>query len=552
MPGINDLFNIGRSGIFAFQRAIHVTSHNITNQATKGYSRQEANFVAARPQGGLVPTGVEVSSVQRSVDAFIESQLTTVTGELGRHQARFDRLQQLEVVFTENESIGISHELNDLFNAFRDLSTFPENAGIRNVVLNEAQSLATALNQAANSLTDSRTAIDLVINQDLTTVNGLASQIASLNNEIHLAEVGGESANDLRDKRQVLVNDLAKLINIEVLSLPDGLTINVGGQLLVGGDHAHSLVQVIDPDNSALNHVAVERDDGSRFTITSRITGGELKGLLGVRDTELVEAQDRLDRLAAVVINEVNQQHEAGFGLDGTTGNALFAALGPLAPVARETNTGGAAGTSTSVLTAASLTMDNYEIRFTSATQFDVVNVTDGTTVLSAQAYTSGANIDFDGLRVVITNATGAPASGDVFSASAHKGAAGAIAVSLTAINKIAASSTAAGVPGNNINARSLVAIQTASQGTLGNVTLNEYHAATIADVGSDVAAAETQLDITQTEINQIQLLRESVSGVNLDEELAALLSFQRAYEASARLITTADEMFQTVLAMGR
>ena len=142
-----------------------------------------------------------------------------------------------------------------------------------------------------------------------------------------------------------------------------------------------------------------------------------------VRDADIQGYQDRLDRISAVLVNEINQQHEAGYGLDGTTTNSLFSALSPDAPLAKDTNSGGAAGTSTAISTAASLTMDTYEIQFTSATVFDVVNVTDGTTVLSAQAYTSGATITFDGLDAVITNGTGAPATGDAFTVSAHKGA---------------------------------------------------------------------------------------------------------------------------------
>ena len=321
---------------------------------------------------------------------------------------------------------------------------------------------------------------------------------------------------------------------------------------MVSGDHANTLVQELDADNDGVNDIALKRDDSSTIVITSKITGGKIKGLLEVRDIEIVEALDRLDRLAGVVINEINQQQEAGYGLDGTTSNSLFGALTPNAPTPHNDNTGGAVGTSTAILAPASLTMDTYEIRFTNATTFNVVNITDGTTVLSAQSYTSGANIDFDGLRAVITDGSGAPAASDVFRVSGHKGAAADISVALTNTAKLAASSTALGVPGNNVNALALVNIQTTTQSDLGNLTLGDYQAATIGSVGSDTAEVISRLEAKQAEFDQLRAIRESISGVNLDEELANLLSFQRAYEASARLISTADELFQTLLLMGR
>ena len=149
-----------------------------------------------------------------------------------------------------------------------------------------------------------------------------------------------------------------------------------------------------------MNDVAVQRQDGTKIVVTSKINDGEIAGQLTVRETDIQSYQDRLDRLAAVLVNQINIQHAAGYGLDGTTGNVLFSALTPDAPLAADTNTGGAVGTSTTVSTAASLTMDNYEVQFTSASVFNVVNVTDGTTILSAQAFTSGATITFDGLDV--------------------------------------------------------------------------------------------------------------------------------------------------------
>lgn len=552
MAGITNLFEIGRSGIQANQQGLSTASHNITNVGTEGFTRQRAILETGRPQGGVISTGVRVTDVTRLVDQFIESQLTDTTQDFGRFNIRHDLLQRVETVFIESDTGGINNAIDRLFNAFRDLSTFPEESSQRTLVLNEAQAVADTINLAATSLSQIRKDIDTAIGQNLSTVNSIATQMAELNAQIHFAESSGKTANDLRDRRAVLVNDMAELVNIETVEMTNGLAVMVGGQLLVSGDRNNTLVQVSDADNPGVNDVAVQRTDGTNFVVTSKINDGEISGRLTVRDTDIQGYQDRLDRLSAVLVNEINQQHEAGYGLDSTTTNSLFSALSPDAPLAADTNTGAAAGTSTTVSTAASLTMDTYEIQFTSATAFNVVNVTDGTTTLSAQTYTSGANITFDGLTAVITDGTGAPAAGDTFTVSAHKGAALDMAVSLTDLNKIAASSTLAGVPGNNLNALALVAIQSTSQSVLGGVNVDDYHATTVGNVGSDTSLAGFQRSAKQIEMDQVTSLRESVSGVNLDEELTRLLEFQRAFEASARLITTADELFQTVIGLGR
>jgi len=552
MAGINNIFEMGRLGIQAFQRGLSVTSHNITNAGTPGFSRQEVILETARPLGGVIPTGVKVAEVRRNVDQFVEAQLTDTTQDFGRLSTRHDLLIQVESIFTESDNLGLTSAVDRLFNAFRDLSTFPEGSGQRTLLLSEAETLADTFSQASASLTRIRSDIDSSIGRNLSEVNSLAEQIASLNEQIQLAESSGQDANDLRDKRAVAVTSLAELVNIETVEMTDGTAVMVGGQLLVSGNRSNSLVQVSDADNSGFNDVALQRRDGTNIVITGKINDGTISGQLTVRDSDVVGYLDRIDRLAGVLVNEINQQHAAGYGLDGSTGNLFFAALSPDAPLAKDTNTGAAVGTSTSILTASSLTMDTYEVRFSNATTFDVVDITTGATVLSAQTYTSGNNIDFDGLRVVITDGSGAPAAGDVFTVSAHKGAAADLAVSLTDNNQIAASSTAAGVPGNNLNALSLVGIQTTAQSTLGNLKLDDYHAATVGNVGSDVSLAGLQRDAKQVELDQVKSLRESVSGVSLDEELTRLLNFQRSFEASARVISTADELFQTVLTLGR
>ena len=511
-----------------------------------------------RPAQGIIGSGVQAAHVRQIVDLFLENQFTAGNEDLGFSTVRNTLLSQADGIVTETENLGISNAVTEFFNAFRDVATNPENSIERTVLLAKAQSLTQVFGGQAQAFNQMRVDADQEISRHIETINGLAARIATLNDDIFKAESSGRDALDLRDQRAALINDLAEVVDIEQVQLRDGIGINVGGQLLVGGNHANALTTIPDADNPPMHDVAFVRSDGSTFAISHLIQGGKVGGLLTVRDTDIVDFQERIDRLAAVLVNEVNQQHQIGYGLDDSTGQLFFSALSPQAPLADDRNGGTAIGTSVAItpVTGPPLqTFQNYEVQFSGPATFDVINVDTGATVIAGGSYISGSPFSFDGLDVVLT---GTPTAGDVFHVSAHKGTAQRFGVSVTNTDQIAAASqpstalTGSKVPGDNTNALALVGLHTSRQGALGDVTLNDYQAITIGNVGSAAREAELTLNTVTLEVDQLQALRESVSGVSLDEELTNLLSFQRSFEASARMITVADELFQTILSMGR
>jgi flagellar hook-associated protein 1 FlgK len=548
MAGISHIFNIARTGIQANQQGLATTSHNIANISTTGYSRQEVVLETARPAEGTIGSGVQVGAIRRTVDTFLENRLTAVKEDLGFITARNNFLVQADGIFTETDNTGLSFSLTEFFSAVRDVSTNPESAIQRTVMLANGEMLANQFMTVAQGLNQIRLDADGEIKRHVETINGLAGRIASLNDEIFKAESSGREAPDLRDTRSVLINDLAELVDIEQVTLRDGIGINVGGQLLIAGNHANALSTEPDSDNPPLHNVTFVRSDRSEVSISDKLYGGKIGGLLSVRDVDMVDFQDRVDRLAAVLINEFNQQHQAGFGLDGTTNNEFFSPVAPQAPLASDTNTGSATGVSVTITDPNLVTFQNYDVQFTGASTYSVMNTSTGAIVTSG-AYTSGSPISFDGLDVVMT---GTPAAGDAFSVKTQTGAALGFGVAVSTTDKIAASLTLGGIPGDNTNALALVAIHTNRQADLGNVTLNDYHTITIGDVGSGTRESILALNSKNQEADQLTALRESVSGVSLDEELTNLLSFQRSFEASARMITVADELMQTILGMGR
>ncbi len=548
MAGVSHIFNVARSGVQAHQQGLATTAHNIANINTKGFSRQQVVLENARPAEGVIGSGVQVGQIRRTIDTFLENQLTAEHEDLGFITSKHSLLVQADGVVTETDNSGLSHSVTEFFNALRDVTTNPESPIQRTVLLAKAQTLSSEFVKQAQGFNQIRLDANQELVRHVETVNGLATRIASLNDDIFRAESSGRDALDLRDQRAVLLNDVAELVDIEQVQLRDGVGINVGGQLLVAGNHANALSTIPDVDNPPMSDVAFVRSNGSAFSISSKLQGGKIGGLLQVRDGDVPSFQDRVDRLAATFINEFNQQHQAGYALDATTGNSFFSSITPPAPVPSDTNSGTAVGTSVAITDPTLLTFQNYEVQFSSASAYSVVDTTSGTTVTTG-SYTSGVAINFDGLDVVLT---GTAATGDVYSVDAHQGSAQRFGVALTDVDKVAASSTALGVPGDNVNALALVNLHTSRQTTLSSLTLNDYQTITSGNVGSATREAELLLNTTTLEFGQIQGLRESVSGVSLDEELTNLLSFQRSFEASARLITVADELMQTILNMGR
>lgn len=252
MSGISHIFNIARSGIQAHQQGLATTSHNISNINTKGFSRQEVVLETNRPAQGVIGSGVQVAHVRRTVDTFIENQLTAGNEDLGFITSRTTFLSEADGIVTETENSGLSHGITEFFNALRDVTTNPESPIQRTVVLAKGESLAQVFVEHSSAFNQIRLDANQEIRRHVETINGLAARVASLNDEIFKAESSGREAPDLRDQRAVLINDIAELVDIEQVELRDGIGINVGGQLLVGGNHANALSTIPDADNPLL------------------------------------------------------------------------------------------------------------------------------------------------------------------------------------------------------------------------------------------------------------------------------------------------------------
>ena len=380
MAGLFAIFDIAKLGLQANQRALQVVSQNLANVNTPGFSRQEAIFQetqAINVGAQLLGTGVQIVEVRRLVNNFVEAQINVSQQDTGRLQAQQDAFARLEGIFPDTANQGINAALNEFFNAFRDVANNPQGQTERTVLLDKASTLSQQFNKVANDLTHLRRDLNAQVNQTISEVNSLASQIGQLNGKITIAEAGGLTANDLRDQRGQLLNELGKRIEIHTFEDATGqVQVFVGrGNLLVERNTSLPLSGQAVASNGGYVNVFSNGHDISSF-----IGNGTLNGLLNQRDTTIPNVLNQINTLGASVVNEVNKVHINGYGLDSSTRNNFFSPLS-ITAAGNSGNTGtGTIGSG--VITANGLlTMHDYEIRFSTPTAYSIVDNTTGATI---------------------------------------------------------------------------------------------------------------------------------------------------------------------------
>ena len=252
MSGILGLMDIAKRALAAEQLGVEVTSHNISNVNTPGFSRQivyfETSMALPSPYGSL-GFGVDVTGIERAFSSFIVARLDQNTAFLGENKTIKSNLDQVASLFNETQATGMTELFTAFWDAWHALADNPSGAGERQALLTQAQNLADAFSSRADQLVQSRTAITQQIGPTIEQINNLAAQVAQLNGEIVSLEVNGEMANDLRDKRNLALNKLSELAGINYYTSGDG-TISVSlpnGASLVESVHSWDLSYTITP-----------------------------------------------------------------------------------------------------------------------------------------------------------------------------------------------------------------------------------------------------------------------------------------------------------------
>jgi len=423
-----DLLNTSLTGMLAFQRALQMTSHNITNANTPGYSRQVAEF-ATRIGGGAGKTyvggGTKISIIKRMYDQLLVEQLrNSATG-----QARFTALNsmagRIDSLLADADT-GLSTGLQSYFNTLQDVSNDPGSIPIRQALLGEADGIASSFRtlddrlQTLDSETNDR--IRLAVDD----INRLAAGIADVNDEIAIAGVGAQP-NDLLDRRDQLVLELSGLISVATTVQEDGaMNVFIGsGQSLVLGDGAQRLGVRADEFDPTRLSVAYEGASGSTPLDTS-LSGGTLGGLLEYRTRILDPSRQSLGQTAVAFVQQLNEQHQSGMDLRGNLGGDLFSMAPPT--ILYSSGNGGSGTASAMVADLGAFTGADYILEFDGASY----SLTRGDTGQSVALTGTGTALDpfvADGIEIQVG---GAPAAGDRIMIRTGQDAAGSIQNAIT------------------------------------------------------------------------------------------------------------------------
>lgn len=469
---------LGKRGLAAQQTALSTTGHNIANANTTGYTRQRAEMIATKPVSipGMqiqLGTGVEVDKLVRLREDYLDVQLRGENKSLGYWEAKSDTLTKVEELLNEPSDDGLAYTMDEFWKGWEELSKNPDSAAARAVVSQKGVAVTETLRHISESLNQIQDDLKLVIKTKTDSVNSLAAQIGNLNDQIGRLVPNEYQPNDLYDQRDVLIDQLSKLVDVKV-SPPNKDTgvvdISVGGVLLVSGKTANTLTVdtssgVVDPANIKIGNTQVSLNSGE---LLGRI---ESFGILGggVKST-IPTIQEKMNNLAMTFVNAVNTVHEKGMNLDNIN------------------------GTSTN------------KVPFFIGTSMNDIAVNPD--ILKSPSLIAAAKEE---------------ASGQ--------------------------SST-----GNGKNAQDIANIKFTALGFPGiNSTADDYYRNIIGQLGIDSQEAQRMQSNSEVIIQQVENRRQSVSGVSLDEEMANMIKFQQAYNASARMVTVVDQCLDKIInGMGR
>jgi flagellar hook-associated protein 1 len=549
---ITSILHMARDSLLNTQLAISIASNNIANVDTEGYSRQQAVFSSRGSIAGyygLVGQGADISSIQRQHDQFIQNQLNDENSISSRWELSNSILEEIELTLSSDETYGISKDLNDFWGAWGDLSSEPLGYTERSSLVSTAVRLTQSFNSAATGLEKIQEDLDTGIQSTVNEINTTTKAIADLNQKIASVQAGREmAANDLLDQRDQLLNNLAELVDFDVVTDQAG-NANVylkNGTPLVSDVHAWELKTDTFKDESQFHDVTWDDGNGGRRSVLSAIGGGKLSAMIEQRDDFIPKTLDQIDLLAASITQEVNRIHVQGTAADGTSGNNFFEPLQGRA-WADNSNAGDAAAEA-GVFDEGALTLHEYEVVFSDANNFTVRDKVTGLDVATHDLSSDGPAVFFDGIELTFPGG-GTAQAGDTFTVSTTSLSAKNMSVSSEVLanhDKIATSLSSD--PGKNQGALDIAALQTARTMRNGTVTFEEALAKVVGDVGVARTDAKTNGTFHGDLLNYLNTMREQVSGVSLDEEMVELMKFQRSFQASAKLISIVDQMYETIV----
>ena len=324
MAGLLNALNAATTSLEVNQKSLEVVGNNIANVNTEGYSRQAPElspYPSMKSGKFFIGNGVRITSIQRDHDVFIQSQLEDKYIDYGFANGQTRALGELEQIFNVTEE-NISTEIDRFFDAWQELSTNPSDPVLRDAVIHRGTILSSSFNRLTGDLDTVKQNINETIDSKVGSLNSAIAEIAELNQRIYTVEINEQPANSDRDRRDLLVKNLAESLGTTSyldqkgmvnLQLPNGLPI-------VSGNMGMRLETVVSGSDVELQLHA----GGTVRNLGTDSLGGEMLGLFNMRDVFVPSIQSDVDRLAWEVSSQVNTQHMAGAGLDGLPAAEFF------------------------------------------------------------------------------------------------------------------------------------------------------------------------------------------------------------------------------------
>lgn len=565
--------NIANSALTASQIGLQVTSQNLANVSTPGYTRQIALMRAIRGQVTdpfMIGSGVAVGEVRRQIDQALQSRLWNANSSEFSSAQQANVFSQLEAILNEGTDYDLSSELSSFFNVWSEATTVLDSGS---TLVNQGRTISTYIQNMRGDLLAQRRQIEDQIDAQANNADALFQEIASINGTITSREVGNAQASSLRDRRDQIVTELSQLMEITVSETNQGgYDVYVGSTPIVQGNNSRGI---------AIDRRTINGNLSVRVTVgdnndTLNVREGSLGGLLSSRDGAIDETLEKLDRIAANLIFEVNKLHSTGVNeswLQNTLGtlqidsanqslalndpdNFDLAEL-PFAPVnggfvvhVRNEDT----GTSNEVFIPVDLDGIDTTGAASSADDTsaeDIRAALDAIDGISATFDPSGRlSIDAD---LGFSFAFADDSSGVLATLGVNTFFKGTGAADIGVIDDIEPNLgrvSSGGVFNANGTASLIAGVADETVSSLGEKSITKFWAVQTQNIAVLAGSSLTQADADAIVRQSLDAQRSSVSGVSVDEESINLISYQNQYQGAARVITAAQEMFDTLLSL--
>lgn len=542
-----DMLNTSLSALVSYQQALTTTSHNISNANTEGYSRQRVDFSTRIPDlsgVGAIGSGVQIEAIRRVFDQSINDQVQGGTASYNQQDTIYVLSAQVQTLLSDSNT-GLDSAMSQFFNTLQGVVNDPSSQSARRVLLDDARALVNRF----NDLDSQFTALDQTLNTQVRTsvndINGLTSRIAALNGDISraLTQAGNSPPNDLMDQRDQALVALNKLVRVSTSGQGDGsLNVYTGsGQPLVLAGVASTLSVAAGEFNPLQARVMIQ----GNVDLTDSLQGGVLGGTLAFRRDVLDPVRGQLGLIGRSLADQFNTQHRLGGDLTGQPGGDFFTVPAPRSQPSSENS--GTATVSTGIADLAQITGRDYRLRY-DGSSWRLFSQPDEQPVIMAGAGTAASPFTAEGLSITVS--AGAQA-GDEFQLLPAATVPGGLQLAISDPVRIAAAASG-GAVGDNRNALALAAVENRKTLIGGTASLQDQMRSMLSQVASSTRQAEVNRQSQSMLLDQATSRRDSVSGVNLDEEAANLMRFQQAYQAAAQAISVSNTIFETMISAFR